>query len=162
MTESSIEWTDDGPQGSEKVEFSPHGFRIALLRDDGKVEDLDHLDPEMFGGTLPSVGDRIVTLWPDKPHFHPEDHMRVLGRYYVGEFAGDNCWWLLCAFEPPSAREVQLYRLHKKASAQSRRDAAAREKRSEGGYQSLLKLRAKLAKASKAKATKKPTASRPK
>ncbi|MEO6013920.1 MAG: hypothetical protein ABIQ30_10100 [Devosia sp.] len=130
--------------GSEKIEFSTDGIRIALVKEDGKLEDLQHVDLAMFGGVLPNVGDRIVTLWPDKPEFHPEDHMRVLARYYVGEFAGDNCWWLLCAYELPTSRDMQLYRLAKKASVETRKDNAARAKHHQENYDSLVKIREKL------------------
>jgi len=32
-----IEWTEDGPEGEEKIEFSANGVRLAVLGDDGIV-----------------------------------------------------------------------------------------------------------------------------
>lgn len=115
-----ITWTKDGPMGEEAVRFSADGIRIAVVGEDGVLEDFDHWDLQMFGGVMPSVGDHFVTLWPG----HTEDaqeHFRVLARYYVGEFAGDNCWWLLVAPEPMSARETELFALARAASVDTRK-----------------------------------------
>lgn len=123
----AITWTKDGPTGSEDPEFTGDGgVRIALVGEDGSLEDYDHWDLEYFGGVLPITGDRIATLW-HRGDPNNEESWRVLARYYVGEFAGDNCWWLVVAPEPLSARDKQLFRLARAASKETRRIAKARE-----------------------------------
>jgi hypothetical protein len=111
--------------------------RLAVLGDDGVVVEEDRRSLDMFGGVLPSVGDHIATLWPVKDP-DPNEHYRVIARYYVGEFAGDTCRWLLLAPELSTDRDEGVFEVARKASADTRRLNRERSKRQTEAIEALL------------------------
>ncbi|GHA13163.1 hypothetical protein GCM10007989_04680 [Devosia pacifica] len=138
----------DGPEGSEPIEFSEYGVRFALLTEDGDVEDLeDHYTLDMFGGVLPSVGDIKVMLWPRRDP-GDEDAFEVVRRYYVGEFNGDNCWWILVKAVKPGPTELKLFDITRAASIESKRQKVEFMNNS---YEDLKRLREELDKRKKTK-----------
>ncbi len=107
------------PDYSEKIEFSQYGIRMAVVAPNGHVTHLDNWEPEVFGGTLPSVGDFFTTLWdPKKPE--PAESYQVIERHWIGELMGDNCWWLLLKTVEPSATHRRLFEVARKQSAMTR------------------------------------------
>jgi hypothetical protein len=125
---AAIKWTKDGPEGTDKIEFSTWGVRLATIKEDGRVVEDDWRTLDMFGGVLPAVGDHIATLWPLQDP-DAEEHFTVVARYYIGEFAGDTCWWLLLAPEPIAARDEQMFALARGASIETRKQMMESRKR---------------------------------
>lgn len=110
----------DGPQGWEDIEFSELGVRFAVLGDDGKLVEGDQYTPEMLGGTIPMPGDRVTTLWP---RGDPDnvDLLEVVSRHYVGEFDGENCWWIIVKPAQIAKVDRALYKLARSASSRMRK-----------------------------------------
>lgn len=115
----------DGPEGTESIEFADFGIRFAIQDEQGKLTEDHTARLDAFGGTVPNVGDKLAMLWPTSDPNHNET-FEVLSRYYVGEFNGDNCWWLIVKVVKPTKTDVSIYRLARAASTRTRRTAAAR------------------------------------
>ncbi|MBS3849701.1 hypothetical protein KD146_13435 [Devosia sp. BSSL-BM10] len=122
-----IVYGPNGPEGSETIEFTRLGVRFAILGANGKLTAGSEYSPEMLGGTIPVPGDRFTTLWQrDDPD--DADLFEVISRHYVGEFDGDNCWWIIVkpiVADPP---DRALYKLARSASTRNRKGRLAREK----------------------------------
>jgi hypothetical protein len=126
MLDDAIVYGPDGPEGTEAIRFAPLGIRFALMAADGTLTDHGRYDLEMLGGTLPSVGDTFSMLWPAGDPGRNETY-EVVARYYVGEFAGDNSWWLLIKERKPNKQDLAIYRVARAASRETRRIRKARE-----------------------------------
>ena len=116
MDEEGIVWTEDGPEGAEDVRFSADGVRIVLLRPNGALKLLETWDPAVYGGVVPQVGDTLSTLWVKEDQ--QDEHYVVTSRHYIGEFAGENCWWLVVERQRPTDREAKLFDLAREVSAE--------------------------------------------
>jgi hypothetical protein len=121
---------------AETIEFSDDGIRLAIVDATGAVTHFDNWRPETFGGTLPVVGDYVTTLWESED---PEstEHYQVVGRYFIGEFKGDNCWWLLMRETEPTEAERQLFEVAREQSKETRRIQASV---SDASYAELRKM----------------------
>lgn len=107
------------PDYSEKIEFSKHGIRMAVMAPNGRVAHLDNWELDMFGGALPAVGDHITTLWdPERPE--PAESYVVIERHWIGELMGDNCWWLLLKAVEPSPAHRRLFKVARDQSSKTR------------------------------------------
>lgn len=119
-SDRDITYGPDGPQGHETIRFSELGVRLAVLQPNGKVVHGDTYSPQMLGGAVPVPGDRISTLWwrddPDNV-----DSFEVISRHYIGEFDGDNCWWLLVRPITPDKVDKALFRLARADGARTRK-----------------------------------------
>lgn len=127
MKDREIVEGPDGPEGYETIEFSSFGIRLALLNgEDGRLTEYGRYDLSMLGNELPDVGDTFSMLWPKGDPGCNETY-EVVARYYVGEFNGDNCWWLIMKERKPTKIDLAVYKLSRHASAETRRIKRARQ-----------------------------------
>ena len=52
----------DGPEGSESIEFAEFGVRFAIADHLGKLTEHHLSTADEFGGTVPTVGDKLAML----------------------------------------------------------------------------------------------------
>lgn len=101
---------------SERIEMAAFGIRMAVLEKNGRVTHFDNWPPDALGGYLPAVGDALTTLW-DKRRPDPIEHFVVIRRYYIGEFKGQDCWWLLLEARSPDETDLKLFKLARRENA---------------------------------------------
>ncbi len=123
----------------ETIEFSEQGIRLAVLEDNGKISHFDNWTLDIFGGALPAVGDFITELW-DKQRPDPAESYLVIERHWIGEFKGDNCWWILLKRVSPTDQHRLLHKLARKESAFTRRTRREHEAEVRNDLQELRKL----------------------
>ena len=128
------------PDYSEKIEFSKHGIRMAVMAPNGRVTHLDNWELDMFGGSLPSVGDHITTLWdPDRPE--PAESYLVIERHWIGELKGDNCWWLLLQPAVPSPTHRRLFKVARDQSSETRARRWRQRRQPQADLRKLIEAR---------------------
>jgi len=116
----SITVGPDGPEGSEEIKFARYGVRVGVVNEKGEIVEHNSYTLAMLGGTIPAVGDRMAMLWPEDDQ-DAEELIEIISRHYVGEFYGDNCWWLLAKPCKPSKLEETLFGAAREASKETRR-----------------------------------------
>lgn len=116
----TITWGPDGPTGIDEMRFAELGLRLALIEEDGSLSDYGHYELKSLGGEVPHVGDQFAMLWPEGDP-DSEEVFEVVRRAYVGEFAGDYCWWLVIREVAPEKADEELFALHR-ASSEFHRD----------------------------------------
>lgn len=128
------------PDYSEKIEFSQHGMRMAVLHPNGRVTHLDNWELDMFGGVLPVAGDHVTTLWdPERPE--PAESYIVVERHWIGELKGDNCWWLLLQPVEPTPAHRRLFKVARDQSSKTRARAWRQRRDPQADLRKLLEAR---------------------
>lgn len=75
------------------IEFAEWGMRVGILHENGKLEHEAELKlDEHFGGVLPSVGDFFCPIGPGPSN---DRLFQVVARYWVDDFSGETCWWVI-------------------------------------------------------------------
>lgn len=144
------------PDYSEKIRFSEHGVRMAVMAPNGRVVHHDNWELDMFGGALPAVGDHITTLWdPQRPE--PAESYIVIERHWIGELMGDNCWWLLLKAVEPSPAHRRLFKVARDQSSNTRaKRRREREYSPKEEFRKILEARRTIEKAKKPARARKP------
>ncbi len=138
----------------EEVVFAKWGYRVAVLAENGKLEMESDFDAEQYGGLIPAVGDTICAIGPGRYDGHP---LEVLKRFYVSEFGGETCWWLIARVVPVDDLVTATFKLARKTTkarlALQRQNAAGQPT-----YDTLLEVRERMAAKSSPSTRKRSTA----
>ena len=74
------------------------GVRVVTAHADGSLTGHERIDPQVFGGHIPNVGDVIGDVWGDKEY----DFQVVQRRYFIREFQGGAYWLLVVRGADPN------------------------------------------------------------
>lgn len=132
----------------EEIKFAKWGFRVAVLDEHGKLVLETDFDAEQYGDLIPEVGDVICAIGPGNYDGEP---LEVVKRYYVSEFHGETCWWIVARAVPIDDLAKAVFRLARATAKTNFATAKRIEETRKSGYESLLEIRERM-KAEKAKA----------
>ena len=125
----------------EEIKFAKWGFRVAVLNDEGQLELESDSEAGQYGGLIPEVGDVICAIGPGNYDGQP---LEVVKRYYVTEFHGETCWWIVARAVPVDDFAKAVFRLARKTAKINRATAKRIEETRKSGYESLLEIRGRM------------------
>jgi hypothetical protein len=118
------------------IQFAEWGMRIAVLQENGTIEHEAELKlADHFGGVLPAVGDHFCPIGPGR---NDDRLFQVVGRYWVDDFAGETCWWVIVKELEVDPIARSIFNLARKVTRQMRKVKAEADARVQAETDSRL------------------------